>query len=182
MSSHDLNATAASLLGFLQEGPKTGWDLVEVIESSVGNFWNVTRSQVYRELKTLATAGLVRHGATGPRERLPYEITATGRQAFSRFLAEEGGGDTLRLPIVVKVFFGDQMPPELLRQHLAVARAAHLSALASYETLWNHPPPHMTAHQRKCLELGIAYETMFLAWIDGQPWAKEPKKKSRAAT
>jgi DNA-binding PadR family transcriptional regulator len=182
MSSHDLNATAASLLGFLQGGPKTGWDLVEAIEGSVGNFWNVTRSQVYRELKTLAAAGLVTHGATGPRERLPYEITATGRDAFSRFLAEEAGGETLRLPIVVKVFFGDQMAPDVLRRHIAIARAAHQASLEGYETLWNEAQVQMNAYQRTCLELGIAYETMFLAWLDGQPWAKEPKKKTRAAT
>ncbi|GAF98116.1 unnamed protein product, partial [marine sediment metagenome] len=38
----DLNATAASLLGFLLEGPRTGYELQEAVEASIGNFWNVT--------------------------------------------------------------------------------------------------------------------------------------------
>ena len=59
MSSPDLNATATSLLGFLLDGPKTGWDLVQAVEGSVGYFWNITRSQVYRELETLAAQGYV---------------------------------------------------------------------------------------------------------------------------
>ena len=46
----DLNPTAASLLGYLDVGPMTGWDLNEFVRASIGNFWNVTRSQVYREL------------------------------------------------------------------------------------------------------------------------------------
>ena len=48
-----LNPTAASLLGFLHQGPMTGWDLAQTVEATIGDFWNVTRSQVYRELRTL---------------------------------------------------------------------------------------------------------------------------------
>src|SRR2546423_5398362 len=47
----DLNSTAASLLGFLETyGPMSGYDIVGMVEGSIGYFWNVTRSQVYREL------------------------------------------------------------------------------------------------------------------------------------
>ena len=41
-----LNPTAASVLGFLSGGTKTGWDLMQAIDNSVGYFWNVTRSPV----------------------------------------------------------------------------------------------------------------------------------------
>ncbi len=52
-----LNATAASLLGFLHEGPKTGWDLVATAQDRIGKFWSVTTSQVYRELAAMEAAG-----------------------------------------------------------------------------------------------------------------------------
>ncbi|MBV8160258.1 MAG: hypothetical protein JO265_04985, partial [Acidimicrobiia bacterium] len=39
-----LNPTAMSLLGFLDLGPMTGWDLDRWVQISIGNFWNVTRS------------------------------------------------------------------------------------------------------------------------------------------
>src|ERR1700716_3372484 len=77
-----MNPTAASLLGFLWAGEMTGWDIAEAVEQSIGNFWNVTRSQVYRELRTLEAAGMIKGGSIGPRDRRPYTITEAGRQAF----------------------------------------------------------------------------------------------------
>jgi DNA-binding PadR family transcriptional regulator len=36
-----LNPTAATLLGFLHRGPMTGWDLAQMAEMVIGEFWNV---------------------------------------------------------------------------------------------------------------------------------------------
>lgn len=172
MSSHDLNATAASLLGFLLNGPKTGWDLAEAIEASVGHFFNVTRSQVYRELKTLAAAGLVVVGTAGPRDRMPYEVTAAGRRAFEEWIATEPGGDILRMPIVVRVFFGAHVAPDVLRRHLVAARLVHEKRLAEYEAIKKESPwdDADSPFQSRTLELGLAYEKMLLDWFDSLPW------------
>lgn len=48
-SRRPLNSTAASLLGFLHEGPMSGWDLVNLAQERIGDFWTITQSQVYRE-------------------------------------------------------------------------------------------------------------------------------------
>src|SRR5690242_19907305 len=118
MSTPDLNATAASLLGFLHTGPQTGWDLQQAVESSIGNFWNVTRSQVYRELKALAALGLITAGASGARDRTPYRITKEGRAAFASWIAREPEPGIMRLPLVVTVFFGSHVDPALLRRYI----------------------------------------------------------------
>ncbi|MHB8328152.1 MAG: PadR family transcriptional regulator, partial [Acidimicrobiales bacterium] len=80
MSSSDapINPTAASLLGFLHGGPMTGWDLDQAVGGSIGNFWNVTRSQIYRELRALTGRGCVEPGQSGPRDRVPYSVTEVG--------------------------------------------------------------------------------------------------------
>ena len=57
MSDRALNATAASLLGFLHQGPMSGWDLAATAQTLIGDFWSLTRSQVYRELSAMASAG-----------------------------------------------------------------------------------------------------------------------------
>jgi DNA-binding PadR family transcriptional regulator len=163
----DLNSTAASLLGFLESGPKTGWDLVRVVELSVGNFWNVTRSQVYRELRTLAAAGLVKAGASGPRDRVPYALTREGKAVFAEWIAREPGADLMRMPLVVSVFFGARVPPERLDAFLEKARLEHAERLAGYERL---TPDVDEPFQRATLELGIAYEKMVVAWIEALPW------------
>jgi hypothetical protein len=33
----------------------SGWELYAGSERTIGQFWSITRSQVYRELRTLAT-------------------------------------------------------------------------------------------------------------------------------
>mgnify|MGYP003290276216 CR=1 FL=1 len=83
MAGRPLNATAASLLGFLHEGPKTGWDLVTTAQERIGKFWSLTTSQVYRELSAMERDGLIEAGETGPRARKPYALTDDGRRAFA---------------------------------------------------------------------------------------------------
>jgi len=92
----DLNPTAASLLGYLDLGPMTGWDLDRFVQASIGNFWNVTRSQIYRELRTLTERGYVKAGTTGPRDRVPYAITNAGRKAFKHWIAQPPPPDVIR--------------------------------------------------------------------------------------
>ena len=86
-----LNSTSASLLGLLHEGERTGGELVRVATDLFGEFWSVPRSQVYRELTTLAADGLITERATGPRGRRPFAITASGKAAFRRWLDTEPG-------------------------------------------------------------------------------------------
>ncbi len=76
-----VNSTAAALLGLLHDGPLSGWDLWSTAQLVIGDFWTVTRSQVYRELAAMAQAGLVVSGETGPRDRKPYALTDAGREA-----------------------------------------------------------------------------------------------------
>jgi DNA-binding PadR family transcriptional regulator len=169
MSTFSLNATAASLLGFLHNGPKTGWELQEAVEASIGNFWNVTRSQIYRELKTLWAAGLVTAGTAGKRDRLPYKITKTGRAAFAAWIAREPEPGIMRLPLVVTVFFGSHVDPALLRRYLQAGRLEHEKQRDGYVAL----RPHVKEpFQRAALDLGIAYEETFIRWLDGLPWIK----------
>ena len=63
---NELNATQGSLLGFLHDGPKTGWDLLQQVEGVLDRFWNITPSHVYRELRALEERGLVKAGDPGP--------------------------------------------------------------------------------------------------------------------
>src|ERR1039457_7058864 len=108
----DLNPTAGSILGFLATfGPLTGWDLDKLVESSIGNFWNVTRSQVYRELRDLEARGMAASGEPGPRDRTPYQITKSGRAAFHAWVSRDPGPDMIRHRLLLTVFFSDHLEP-----------------------------------------------------------------------
>jgi DNA-binding PadR family transcriptional regulator len=169
-TASELNATAASLLGFLLSGPCTGWDLVQAVEGSIGNFWNVTRSQVYRELRTLEAQGLVEAGETGPRDRRPYAVTEAGRQAFRNWIAREPGDAVIRFPLLLSVFFGEHVDPPVLRRYLALHRAQHEQRLAEYEQL--HEAIGDLEEERfpvYALRFGIEYERAVLRWLDALP-------------
>ncbi|HWI05063.1 MAG TPA: PadR family transcriptional regulator, partial [Acidimicrobiales bacterium] len=125
-----VNATAASLLGFLHERPMSGWDLVATAEALIGDFWSVTRSQVYRELATMEAAGLVVAGPPGPRERRPFELTDAGRAAFQAWLREPPGPEQIRYPLLLTIAFGRHLPPERLAAFITEHRQVHEERLA----------------------------------------------------
>lgn len=170
----ELNATASSILGFLAKaGPMTGWDLAARIEEVIGDFWNVTRSQIYRELKDLAQQGLVTSMKAGPRDRQPYRITDAGKKAFVRWIAERPGPPNMRLPLVLQVFFAESVPPEDLAKSLAGLRAYHEDRLTVYQGFEREVEPGTGAHD--ALRLGLMFQRMMIAWID----SLQKKRKAR---
>ncbi|HXC76844.1 MAG TPA: PadR family transcriptional regulator, partial [Candidatus Acidoferrum sp.] len=78
----ELTNTAHAILGLLDEGPRSGYDIKQAADHSVRYFWAVGYGQIYPELRKLAKAGLVeREGvARGARERQPYRLTTEGRK------------------------------------------------------------------------------------------------------
>lgn len=165
MVERGLNATAASLLGFLLEEPKSGWDLVAAAEERIGNFWSLTRSQVYRELAAMADRGLVKAESTGPRDRRPYRITARGRAAFRSWLMSVPGREQIRHPLLLKLSFGRHLPPGRLAEFLTDERDTHATRLAAYQ---QHLPyvQRLDPYAAAVLEFGIRYERAMLDWLD----------------
>jgi DNA-binding PadR family transcriptional regulator len=167
----EINATAASLLGFLHDGPMTGWDLVARAQQTIGPFWSLTKSQVYRELAFMAEHGLVTPGETGRRDAKPYTITDTGRAAFAEWAARGPGEGTIRLPLLLFVTLGRHLRPGLLRTVLTEQRAQQAALLKDYLGLrqmldeTDDVDPHMLA----TLEYGITVARATIRWIDRLP-------------
>jgi DNA-binding PadR family transcriptional regulator len=163
----ELNPTAASLLGYLDLGPMTGWEINDWVRASVGNFWNVTRSQIYRELRTLTERGYVKAGTAGPRDRVPYAITAAGRTAFKKWIAQPPTPDTIRSRLLLTIFFGHHLPPARLREIAETERKRHQSTLERYLAL--EPQLAVDDKQRfplATLHFGIRYERAMIDSLD----------------
>jgi DNA-binding PadR family transcriptional regulator len=175
----DLNSTAASLLGFLENyGPMSGYDIVGMVEGSIGYFWNVTRSQVYRELNRLAEAELVEMGESGARARRPYTITGAGRRAFLNWLALPPGPDIIRLPFLLRYFFGQHLDPQTLRAFVDLHRPQHEQRLHYFQSLI----PKLLDEQpfmAHVAQLGVAYEETMLAWFDTIPQEQARRQATR---
>jgi DNA-binding PadR family transcriptional regulator len=170
-----LNATAASLLGFLHDGPMTGYELAATAQRVIGDFWSLTQSQVYRELAWMAEAGLVTAGERGARDRRPYALADPGRSAFSEWVVRPPGAEAIRHPLLLAISFGRHVPPDRLAAFIRQHREAHAERLHVYETQaaaaeavsGGGRDPYGAA----TLAFGIAYERAVADWFDGLPEA-----------
>ena len=172
MTERRLNATAASLLGFLHERPMSGYELAATAAAVIGDFWTLTQSQVYRELASMADDGLVMAGERGTRDRRPFAITDAGREAFARWVVLPPGGETIRHPLLLTLSFGRHVPPDRLAAFLRRHRDAHVERLQAYELEEREatraavpPDPYRLA----TLAFGLMYERATLAWFDALP-------------
>lgn len=163
----NVNATAAALLGLLRDGPATGYALHQRAAAELGDFWTVTRSQVYRELSAMAGAGLVDAEEAGPRDARPYVLTDPGRAAFADWLHSDPGPDVVRIPLLLRLAFVDALDPARLADMLAGQRAQHAARLASYEqTEAAALAAGASPRQLATLRFGLAYERAVLGWFD----------------
>ena len=78
-----------AVLGLLERRPSTGYELTRTFDTSLRASWHARHSQIYPELATLESAGLVEVVGRGPRRSKTYGITAAGRTELRRWLVEE---------------------------------------------------------------------------------------------
>jgi len=175
-----LNGTQASLLGFLHEGPRTGWELLQEISSGLGRFWNVTQSHAYRELKALEEKELIVAGKPGPRDRRPFSLTAKGRKAFAQWIQEEPGPEQLRFPLLVSLWFGEYLPPDRLARFVDSQCRIRQERLAQYRKAQDSPR-WASEHPRRraVLQFGIRYEEAILRWLEEIEGTTKRKRPSR---
>lgn len=159
-----LTNTQATLLGFLMEDMKTGWELVQ--DSLAGYMWffTLTTSHVYRELKTLETLGYTSIAKTGPRGRKHFEITPAGRDAFKTWLEEPPGDDHMRFPFLAKLWFGTHAAPATIETFRTETLKLHRNRLATYRQIAERVKDDPC--RRKVMEIGIKYEEAALTWLE----------------
>lgn len=172
MAELPLNPTAASLLGLLHHGPMTGWDLVSTAQTAIGDFWSLTRSQVYRELAAMTDAGLLTAGERGRRDARPYTLTDPGRAAFAAWLDRGPDAETIRFPLLLTVLFGRHLPPGRLAAILAERRDVHAARAAHYEEVdeaAHDAPSPPDPYAMAVLDFGRHYERAVLDWFAALP-------------
>lgn len=169
-ASLGLPATTYVVLGLVSIRPMTGYDLVSYAERSIGNFFPLTRSHVYRELDRLGRLGLLDATEiaqeTAPTKRV-YEITQAGNDELRRWLEEEAvTEERARNLFLVRIFFGHRTSPariqSLLDEYEASARARRDWLAAVAERLADRPG---SVFRRSTALYGVHQEQAKLAWV-----------------
>ena len=101
------------LLGLLSYRDLSGYEMSKCFKESIGFFWSVTMSQVYRELGTMLDKGWLKSETvlqeTKPNKRI-YSITDEGRRALLQWLDTYNGESFFktRNSFLVNLFFSGQ--------------------------------------------------------------------------
>jgi PadR family transcriptional regulator, regulatory protein AphA len=125
-----------ALLGLIHYKPATGYDLKNTFKQSIHFFWNAALPHIYRTLKQMEGQGWIAstiEHQDGKPSRKVYQMTEAGRLELRRWLAEPLEMPEPRLPLLVKVFFGNQMSQDQFRAHLLRWREYHAGVLGKYE-------------------------------------------------
>lgn len=104
------------LLGLLTIESMSGYDLGQTIRESIGHFWNESYGQIYPNLKMLAAEGSVTskiEKKKGKPDRHIYSITKKGRERLAKWLAVPPQPEVPRNELLLKLFFGTQVSPDI---------------------------------------------------------------------
>ena len=120
------------ILGLLSEDTLTGYEIKKIVDIRFGFFWNESYGQLYPELKRLALQELIL--ASKPKEgsqrgKIRYSITQKGIIALEIWLTEPVEKETVRLEILLKMYFSNGMKPEVMKQHIAEFSISHQKQL-----------------------------------------------------
>lgn len=97
-----------AILGFLEFGPRTGYDLKKGFDRSVANFWPAQHSQIYGTLARMEQDGLATmkvEPQDGRPDRKVYTITEEGRRELHEWLLGDISSVANKSAYQVQTFF-----------------------------------------------------------------------------
>jgi DNA-binding PadR family transcriptional regulator len=137
-----ISGTEAALLALLTRGEMSGYDLQRAAEAAGGFFWAPTKSRIYAVLPQLVERGFATSREVqqvGRPNKQLYKITKTGRSTVQSWLEEPPTFEPERAPLLLKLYFGDLLPPETLIAHV---RHIRTEAATLQKRLEQHPDRH----------------------------------------
>lgn len=108
-----------ALLALLTGSPMTGYDIGKRFDSSVGHVWNAPASQIYPELRRLATEGLLQvEEISEGRQKKIYSITPEGTEQLRAWMDSPMAPEPTRETHFLRAAYLDWASPEAARAQL----------------------------------------------------------------
>jgi DNA-binding PadR family transcriptional regulator len=130
------SSSMEALLGLLAIESMSGYDLGLTIRGSVGRFWNESYGQIYPNLKKLAGGGFVAcrmERRKGKPDRRVYSIGEKGRERLKAWLSVPPQPEIPRNELLLKLFFGEHVPAQVLIGYVERMAEESRAALDSLE-------------------------------------------------
>ncbi|MFN8472856.1 MAG: PadR family transcriptional regulator [Anaerolineae bacterium] len=168
------NKSRGVILGVLSMGPASGYDIKQVLDQGTNNFWKISYGQIYPTLKTLeeqgqATREVVR--GDGKPDRHVYTITESGRAELQHWLEFPIEHEMPRSELLLKLFFGRQVPTSVMIGHVQDFRAQLIERLDAYDGIEAWLRHDMASHPEQpywlmTVRFGQHWARGILGWCD----------------
>jgi len=126
-----------TLLGFLNYGPQTGYDLKKHMDNSTQFFWHAHLGQIYPTLKKMLADGLVQSvdvPQDGKPDKKVYGITEKGSSTFLKWLEDPIIQLTPTKDLgLLHFFFSGVLEKEKILEHLSFSLTLHRKRLFEYQ-------------------------------------------------
>ncbi|MGE0009600.1 MAG: PadR family transcriptional regulator [Candidatus Babeliales bacterium] len=162
-----------AILGMLALLKKSsGYDLKKHMAASTEYFWKETYSSIYPVLESLEKQRLIEKVTTtrtSDRKRNVYALTPQGHAIFKEWLQQPAESMQLRNELLLKLFFGGMMPPEMSIKQLEQQKKELKSKLATYQEIKKELEALDTQeslYSLLTLDHGIRLTSCSLDWCD----------------
>ncbi len=161
------------ILGLLSEEPMTGYQIKQIIDIRFKYFWNESYGQLYPSLRTLREKGFIEEDASGDdaRSRKAYRLTLSGLDALKSWLEQPVEKESMRLEILLKMYFSHLVDADVMLRHVLKFKAEHerdLQVLDGFENelrqIEYDDPAHPTV--LRVVDFGRRANRAYLNWCD----------------
>ena len=140
------------------------------MDASVRHFWPADQAQIYRTLQALVSDGLVEVEDTDDsRQRRLHMATPAGLAALDDWLRTVQPVEDSREPFLIKMFFGDRIGVDGVRELLLARRAEAEEMLATFQAIAASFPEGgdlAITLRRATLLSGLRHVEAEILWID----------------
>jgi len=167
-----MRQTEFVVLGLLSESPMTGYQIKKIIDLRFRFFWNESYGQLYPTLKSLTRCGLIEETGVarkGKRAQKTYQLKPEGLQELRNWLEQPVARESLRLEILLKMYFSNLVAAETMIGHIELFQAKHerdlewlRQAKSELERIIDQHPNH--PHILKVIDFGIKVNEAYLTW------------------
>jgi len=163
--------TAEALLGMLSLCSMSGYELRQMIESSIGNFWSESYGQIYPTLKRLEQDGLVSVAEGERAGSKVYSLTDGGHARLREWLGVMPRPQVERNELLLKLFFGNLQPVGQAREQVAERRRLEVADLARYDGIereisQKHASNPALPFWLMTVRYGMAQTKALIGWCD----------------
>lgn len=165
------------ILGLLNYGDMTGYEIMTVFRDSLSHFWVAQRSQIYRELQVLEKRGWVKTTHV-EQEHKPdkniLSITDEGRDELLRWVSEDTSKSLIRSPMLMKTFFRGECEIDenieyfrtLPEKESVFPRGSKTAESVSSEYGRMISDPQKALYWKFTIHFGVMYEKMLREWCE----------------